>query len=82
MWGTEHVWPRNARVPDFTGLWHPPRVRVRVGGPVALGLDDAVADTARVMAAIMALLPEEAGIEREPSAEELARAMPPGHPAP
>ena len=81
VWGTEHVWPRNARVPDFTGMWHPPLVRVRVGDPVPLDLDDAVADTASVMGAIMALLPDEARGEHEPSAEELARTFPPGHPA-
>jgi putative phosphoserine phosphatase/1-acylglycerol-3-phosphate O-acyltransferase len=81
LWGTERVWPRSDRVPDFTGLWHPPPVRVRVGDPVALGLDDAVADTAAVMDAIVALLPEEARVEREPTAEELARSFPPGRPA-
>ena len=36
VWGTEQVWPRSARVPDFTGLWHPPtraRPRGRPRGP-------------------------------------------------
>ncbi len=46
LWGTERVWPRSSRVPDMTALVHPPEVTVTVGCPVALGLDDAVADTA------------------------------------
>ena len=31
LWGTEKVWPRSARVPDFTLVRHPPKVTVRVG---------------------------------------------------
>jgi putative phosphoserine phosphatase / 1-acylglycerol-3-phosphate O-acyltransferase len=76
LWGTEQVWPRSARVPDITGALHPPTVRVRVGRPAALGLTDAVADTVAVMEAITALLPGEARVEREPTAEELARTEP------
>lgn len=78
LWGTERVWPRSARVPDVTGVRHPPKVRVRVGGPVALGLDDARADTERLMSAISALLPPEARRPHHPSPEELARTYPPG----
>ena len=37
LWGTEKVWPRSARVPDFTLVRHPPTVTVRVGAPVPLG---------------------------------------------
>ena len=60
LWGTEAVWPRSARVPDVTDLSCTRRhVRVRVGTAGALGLDDAVADTAAIMAAIVALLPDE-----------------------
>ena len=59
LWGTEAVWPRSARVPDVGNLLHPPTVRVRVGKPVHLGLDDAVADTEAIMAAIMTQLPAE-----------------------
>jgi putative phosphoserine phosphatase/1-acylglycerol-3-phosphate O-acyltransferase len=79
LWGTERVWPRSSRVPDVTALVHPPTVRVRVGVPIVLGLDDAKADTAVVMSAISALLPPEGRIRRQPSAEELARTYPPGH---
>jgi putative phosphoserine phosphatase / 1-acylglycerol-3-phosphate O-acyltransferase len=76
LWGTEQVWPRSSRVPAMLTL-HPPRVTVRVGSPVALGLTDAVADTATLMRAIVDLLPDEARLERTPSAEDLARARPP-----
>jgi putative phosphoserine phosphatase / 1-acylglycerol-3-phosphate O-acyltransferase len=78
LWGTERVWPRSSRVPDVTGVLHPPNVSVRVGRPVSLALDDAVADTSSIMAAIAALLPEESTVAHEPTAEELARTFPPG----
>jgi putative phosphoserine phosphatase/1-acylglycerol-3-phosphate O-acyltransferase len=79
LWGTERVWPRSARVPTMTTFTDPPLVRVRVGPPVRLGLEDAVADSAAVMAAIVALLPEEAAWAGRPTDEELARTFPPGH---
>ena len=79
LWGTEHVWPRSARVPDFSGVLHPPPVRVRIGAPVPLGLSDAAVDTAAIMAAITRLLPEEGRVARQPTREELARTYPPGH---
>jgi len=78
LWGTEKVWPRSAKVPDVTNLAHPPTVRVRVGQPVSLGLHDAVADTTTLMAAITGLLPAEAGLPHQPTADELARTYPPG----
>ena len=79
LWGTEKVWPRNARVPNVTNLAHPPNIRVRVGRPVELSYaDDAQVDTDRIMAAIMALLPPESRERHEPTAEELARTLPPG----
>lgn len=80
LWGTEAVWPRCSRVPDFTAVLHPPTVRVRAGRPIVLGLDDAKADTAVVMAAISALLPPDGRMRRRPSAEELARTYPPAYP--
>ncbi|HUY63854.1 MAG TPA: HAD-IB family hydrolase [Acidimicrobiales bacterium] len=78
LWGTEQVWPRSSRVPDVTTLRHPPVVRLRVGAPLALGLDDAVADTAAIMAAVSALLPDQARQAHAPTPEELARTYPPG----
>ena len=77
LWGTEKVWPRSARVPDFTLVRNPPKVRVRVGRPVPLSLTNAKADTSAIMAAISALLPPEARVRHEPTAEELARSKPP-----
>ena len=77
LWGTEKVWPRSARVPDFTLVRNPPKIRVRVGRPVPLSLTNAKADTSAIMAAISALLPPEARVRHEPTAEELARSKPP-----
>jgi putative phosphoserine phosphatase/1-acylglycerol-3-phosphate O-acyltransferase len=78
LWGTEAVWPRNAKVPNLTNVLHPPTVRIVVGPPVELGLTDPAADTEAIMAAISALLPPEARVEREPTPEELAAASPGG----
>jgi putative phosphoserine phosphatase / 1-acylglycerol-3-phosphate O-acyltransferase len=76
LWGTEGVWPRSSKVPNMTTLPHPPRVTVTVGEPVPLGLEDAVADTTVVMAAIADLLPDEARMPHIPTAEDLARTQP------
>jgi putative phosphoserine phosphatase/1-acylglycerol-3-phosphate O-acyltransferase len=77
LWGTERVWPRSSKLPAVTALSHPPRVTVRVGCPVPLGLDDAVADTAAMMDAIVDLLPDEARLARVPTDEDVARTRPP-----
>ncbi len=77
LWGTEKVWPRSSRVPDFTLVRHPPKVTVRVGKPLSLSLTDARADTETIMQAISALLPAEARVRHEPTPEELARTKPP-----
>ena len=77
IWGTEKVWPRSARTPDVTLVFRPPTVTVRVGEPLSLPLTDAEADTATIMAAIAALLPEESTTRPAPTAEELARTQPP-----
>jgi putative phosphoserine phosphatase/1-acylglycerol-3-phosphate O-acyltransferase len=77
LWGTEKVWPRRARLPNVTNVTSPPTVRTRVGAPVALTYDDVAADTDRIMAAITSLLPKEARKRHKPTAEEIARAMPP-----
>jgi putative phosphoserine phosphatase/1-acylglycerol-3-phosphate O-acyltransferase len=79
LWGTETVWPRSSRVPNVTNVLHPPTVRCRVGLPVAgLTGTDAAADTARIMDAIVALLPPEASLARLPDPAALARTIPPG----
>jgi putative phosphoserine phosphatase / 1-acylglycerol-3-phosphate O-acyltransferase len=76
LWGTEKVWARSARMPDFTLVRHPPRITVRVGQPLSLTGTDVMADTATIMASISALLPEESTVRRQPTAEELARTKP------
>ena len=77
LWGTERVWPRSSKVPDHDRPPHPPRVTVNVGPPVPLGLEDAVADTAVLMEAIVDLLPDEARVEHDPH-----RRGPGPHPTP
>ena len=77
LWGTENVWPRSSRLPNVTNVLHPPRVTTRVGDPVPLAYDDPRADIARIMLAIMDLLPPESRERRIPTDEELARTLPP-----
>jgi putative phosphoserine phosphatase/1-acylglycerol-3-phosphate O-acyltransferase len=79
LWGTEKVWPRSARVPNVLALANPPTVTVRVGEPVDVKRRSVDADTKRIMAAIMALLPPEARQPHDPTPEEIALAMPAGH---
>jgi putative phosphoserine phosphatase/1-acylglycerol-3-phosphate O-acyltransferase len=80
LWGTELVWARSSRLPNVVNVTSPPTVRTRVGPPVA-GLTgrSVPADTKRIMAAIMALLPPESTAQREPTPDELARTYPAGH---
>jgi putative phosphoserine phosphatase/1-acylglycerol-3-phosphate O-acyltransferase len=78
LWGTEKVWPRSERVPRVWNVTSPPTVRVRVGHPVELKYRSPNADTKRMMAAIVDLLPAEARVRREPTPEELALTYPRG----
>lgn len=78
LWGTEQVWPRSARVPNVLNVVDPPAVTIRVGPPVALRHQDPDKDTRAIMKAIMDLLPPESRVKRTPTAEEIARALPPG----
>ncbi len=80
IWGTEQVWPRSSPVPRVLNLADPPTVRVRVGPPVELLHRSAVADTRRIMDAIVDLLPPAARERREPTEEEIALATPGGAP--
>ena len=78
LWGTEKVWPRSARLPDFTLVRKPPKVSVRVWAHRSRSRSsDAKGDTAMIMKAISALLPAESRVRHEPTPEELARTKPP-----
>ena len=79
LWGTEKVWPRNARTPNMLAIGHPPTVRARVGEPVDLRYRSKDADTKRIMAALVDLLPAEARVRRGPTPDELARSLPAGY---
>ncbi len=79
LWGTEKVWPRSSRLPNMLNVTNPPLVSATVGDPVPLRYRSADADTKRIMAAIVDLLPPEARVRRTPSAAELASTYPPGY---
>jgi len=57
----------------------PPTVRVRVGEPVLLVGRSLEADTKRIMAAIVDLLPPDAYRKRKLTPDELAATYPPGY---
>jgi putative phosphoserine phosphatase/1-acylglycerol-3-phosphate O-acyltransferase len=76
LWGTEHVSPRNQRLPKLMFPGGAPRVTARVGPPVELAHDDVDADTKRILAAIVDQLPPEARERRTPSEDELRRTYP------
>ena len=79
LWGTERVWPRSARLPRLFNIADAPTVTAAVGPPVELKYRSLDADTKRIMAAIVDLLPPEARRRRAPSADELAATYPPGY---
>jgi putative phosphoserine phosphatase/1-acylglycerol-3-phosphate O-acyltransferase len=81
LWGTERVWPRNARVPNVLNVTNPPMITIKMGEPITLKGKSLDADTKLIMKAISALLPPEAHEKRTPTPEELARTYPPGHKA-
>jgi putative phosphoserine phosphatase/1-acylglycerol-3-phosphate O-acyltransferase len=79
VWGTESVWPRSARFPNFLNVVSPPEVRVRVGPAIDLvGADDMRAMTEVIMEAVVDLLPPEGRVRQTPTADDLARTYPPG----
>jgi putative phosphoserine phosphatase / 1-acylglycerol-3-phosphate O-acyltransferase len=78
LWGTEAVWPRASRLPDVTTVLSPRPVTVQVGEPVQLRAPDAKDATVELMAAISALLPDEARRAGTPSEADLARTRPAG----
>ncbi len=78
LWGTEKVWPRNEKLPNFN-IVKPPTVSITVGRPVDLKYRSLRTDTQRIMDAISALLPDDANTYSAPSASELAKTFPPGY---
>lgn len=79
LWGTEKVWPRSSRLPNLLNVTAPPTIRVRVGDPLQLRGKTPGPDTRRLMAAISALLPDEARLARVPTDEELRLTYPSGY---
>jgi putative phosphoserine phosphatase/1-acylglycerol-3-phosphate O-acyltransferase len=79
LWGTEKVWPRSERLPRLLNITNAPHVLVRLGDPVELGYVDPDDDTARIMDAVVELLPPEARERHEPTPEELALTTPSSH---
>ena len=81
LWGTEKVWPRNAKLPDVLNLSNPPLVSITVGASVELdrsGNSDEIiaANTHAIMNAISALLPAESRELRAPTDAELRATFP------
>jgi len=79
LWGTEQVWPRNARAPRLFNIIDAPTVTARVGKPVALKHQDLETDTEKIMKAISKLLPREARRPHDPTPQDLAATYPPGY---
>ena len=79
LWGTEKVWPRSSRLPNVLNIIDPPLITVRVGPAVPLMHRSPDADTKRIMKALMDLLPPESRVKREPTADEIAAALPRGY---
>ncbi len=78
LWGTELVWPRSGRLPNMNPTTRP-KVTAVVGDPIELSHTDPDADTRKIMAALVDLLPDEARVQRTPTDEELMRTFPPGY---
>jgi putative phosphoserine phosphatase / 1-acylglycerol-3-phosphate O-acyltransferase len=84
LWGTEQVWPRNAKIPNITNVTNSPKVQINVGKPVKkLKLTPAkaatsLADTASIMRAISDLLPAESKVKRQVSEADLRKTQPTG----
>jgi putative phosphoserine phosphatase/1-acylglycerol-3-phosphate O-acyltransferase len=81
LWGTEKVWPRNAKLPDVLNVSNPPLVSIKVGAPVELNRSGASneiveANTRAIMEAISALLPPESRDEVTPTDEQLRATFP------
>ena len=78
LWGTEKVWPRNARLPDVLNITDPPDITVTVGPPVELSYEDADPTRRRSWPPSSSSCPPRASEHHEPTGEELARTYPSG----
>jgi putative phosphoserine phosphatase / 1-acylglycerol-3-phosphate O-acyltransferase len=79
LWGTELVWPRNAKVPNVANVTAPPLVSAKAGKPVKQlkgTRKAAAADTDRVMKSISALLPAESRKQRAVSESDPKKTRP------
>ena len=81
LWGTEKVWPRNAKLPDVFNMSNPPLVSIKVGAPVELNRDGnsnevIESNTRAIMHAISALLPVEARDVVDPTDDQLRATFP------
>ena len=81
LWGTEKVWPRNAKLPDVLNVSNPPLVTIKVGAPVTLNRTGATneiieANTQAIMNAISALLPPESREDITPTDDQLRATFP------
>jgi len=79
LWGTEKVWPRNARLPNVLNITNPPLITVKAGPAVPLKYRSADADSKKLMKAIVDLLPPEARVRHDPTDAELAATLPSGY---
>jgi putative phosphoserine phosphatase / 1-acylglycerol-3-phosphate O-acyltransferase len=79
LWGTDAVWPRNAKVPNVGNVTAAPRVAVKAGKPVKnlkLTKKSVSADTERVMQSISELLPAESRKKRKLTEADVKKANP------
>lgn len=80
IWGTEHVWPRNQRLPSVEVFGRRPTVTMTVGEPYRVtSRSKPRPATEKLMKKIQLLLPPEAQKDRTPTDEELATTYPAGH---
>jgi putative phosphoserine phosphatase / 1-acylglycerol-3-phosphate O-acyltransferase len=79
IWGSEGVWARNSKLPNFANVTSPPLVTLKAGKPVKqlkLSKKSASADVDRVMDAIVAQLPAEARKKRKVTDAEVRKTQP------
>ena len=76
LWGTEHVWPRNRKLPYLLNLANPPVVQICIGEPYLPSSDKPEEAIVELMDKISNLLPPEARVKRTPTDFELARTFP------